>query len=322
MNNKGQALMFSLWVLIILTLLSVNLGHEVSLSLRVGRYSTAQLRAYALARAGVGSAVVELNRNHDEYDSLTQLWCSCNDPVTEKTLFLNQEIQEGSKETFTIGDRLAQEGSRCMVDEERKININTASMELLTALLQNAGSPNAKADANSIRAFRGDSDPELLMEIRNCQNHDCIFKKSPFVNTEELVLVKGITQELMKNLKSKVTVFGSGAININTVPIETLNIFLKGIAREISASENSIEALGSKIIKRRETGGPYKTRDDLDIPLDSADETNIFNRLKDEVVFRSDNFLIQATGQSADVKSRIAAVYERKNKKIIFWHEG
>ena len=314
--------MVSLWVLIILTLLAVNLGHEVSLGLRLGRYAVARLRADALAQAGVNRAIIELDQDRNDYDSLAEPWCRCVSAGTGKTLFLKDEVREGSGETFTVGDRSAKEGARCLVDEERRINVSTASFEVLVALLESAGSQNAKALANYIRVFRGDNDPSLAKVLKDCQVAGCLIKGSRFANVQELMLVNGMTSAVLKSLKNKITTFGNGAININTVPLETLQICLKGMAREISAADHAADVLADKIIKLREKVGVYQASQDIDVPLESGDEANIFDRLKDRIVFRSDHFAIEATGRAQGVQRKITAVYEKKNKKIVFWHEG
>lgn len=39
-------------------------------------------------------------------------------------------------------------------------------------------------------------------------------------------------------------------------------------------------------------------------------------------VVQSDNFLIEVTGNVSTIKSKITAVYNRKDKKILYWHES
>ncbi|MBF0522517.1 MAG: general secretion pathway protein GspK [Candidatus Omnitrophica bacterium] len=318
MNNKGQVLMISLWVLIILALLAVNLGHEVSLDLRVGRYHVDKLKAYALAKAGLNSAVVELDNDKNDYDALTERWSTGME--AGKPIFQKKEIRSGSGEDFTVGELSSDGTYECIIDEERKININTASLGLLSAFLEDAGVANARSVANSIRAFRGATDISFSEQSSHPQGGQG-FKGQDFVNAEELILVDGMTEEAVKNLSLKATVFGDGLININTVSAETLKIFLRGIARDISVADNFADQLTDKVVKDRNTVGAYKSVRDINVMVSTEEETNIFNRFVNRIVFKSNNFLINVTGEAGVTKTRLAAIYEKKNKKIVFWHE-
>jgi DNA uptake protein ComE-like DNA-binding protein len=285
MNRRAQALMVSLWVLIILALLAIDLGHEVALGARVGQYSVSKMKSLALAKSVLNRAFLELDRDRNDIDSLQEKWGQCVDSGTDSK------------------DPMPQGGHVCVVDEERKININQGSFELLSVLLESVGINDGKSVARNI------------ISSRDRTGH-------VFVNVPELILVKGMTQDAVQALKKKATVFGDGAININTVPAETLKVMLKGIAREVPAPENVAEDLADKIMLHRTQAGAFKDMADMDISPDGSDATNIFNRLVNRIVFKSDNFLIEATGQVRGVKNRIATVYERKNKKILYWHEG
>jgi hypothetical protein len=154
-------------------------------------------------------------------------------------------------------------------------------------------------------------------------------KADKFSNIEELALVKGITSEDYQKLAKLITVHGIGAININTVSAEVLRVFARGIAKSISKNlpitenfENFADSVATEIIDLRNRKGYFEDNRDVDIAIMGDEETNIFNNLMGSVVFRSDNFLIEVNGNISKIKSRVRAVYNRRDKKFLYWHES
>jgi len=60
MRKNGQVLIISLWILVILAMLSVSIGHRVSMALRLSRYQKERLMAGYLAKAGINIAIGEI----------------------------------------------------------------------------------------------------------------------------------------------------------------------------------------------------------------------------------------------------------------------
>ena len=63
--RRGQVFVVSLWILVILTMLAVGLGHRVSLALRLSRYYRDRLQAVLLAKAAVHVAIDEILNDPD-----------------------------------------------------------------------------------------------------------------------------------------------------------------------------------------------------------------------------------------------------------------
>ncbi|MBU4342543.1 MAG: general secretion pathway protein GspK [Candidatus Omnitrophica bacterium] len=74
MKEKGSILIFTLWVLIILTILSVILSHRVSTDVKLAKYESDSIKATYLARAGVMKMIAELASDNNDYDSLNEEW--------------------------------------------------------------------------------------------------------------------------------------------------------------------------------------------------------------------------------------------------------
>ena len=299
----------TLGVLTVLTLLAINLGHDVSLGLRVDRYYRDKLKAQAMTKAGFLLATEELKKDQNDYDALPETWSTGLDPLTGRLLFDKMEVRRGSGETFSVGSMLSGDDSVCMVDEERKININTASLNLLAALFESAGAMDPKALAQGVLSFRAEAMGSTRQDRKN------------FMNTQELILIDGMTEDLIRRIEGMVTVYGDGMVNINTVSESTLGILLKGVARDMSVKDDVAESLATKIIQHRKASHIYTSRSDMDIELQGADETNVYNDLFNRIVFQSDYFLIETVGEVRGIKAYSAAVYEKQKGKIVSWYE-
>ena len=81
--------MISLWILAILTILAVGIGHRVSMGLRLARYQKDKLKGLYLAKAGLKVLIVEKNdkpggccvsfkRNGIRFDAGVHVIGSCN----------------------------------------------------------------------------------------------------------------------------------------------------------------------------------------------------------------------------------------------------
>ena len=126
---------------------------------------------------------------------------------------------------------LGAEGQAGLVDEERKINLNEVNAEILSRLLRiAAGLDEQKAQALAYGLLDwADSDsfyshPQYGAESGEYENLKFPYtaKNLPYESIDELLLVKGMTPELFEQIKPFVTVYGTGAVNINTAPREVL----------------------------------------------------------------------------------------------------
>lgn len=309
-------LIVSLWILAILTILAVNIGHRVCLALRLSRYHRDRLKAFYLTKAGINRAIVELEKDTNDYDALDEQWADNEDVF--KRIILNESQYEFATVGYELVDDNKPKNVYGLIDEERKININTASEELLVALLERCEINPAQDIVNNILIWRGNIPDDN--KIYENLGYPC--KAHKFSNIEELTLVKGIAPESYQRLKGLITVYGDGFININTASSRVLSVFTRGIAKDLSIGENFADSITTKIIDFRNGHGPFNTKSDINITLTGDEETNIFNNLMDKVIVQSDNFLIEVTGNVGKIKSKVMSVYNRKDKKILYWHEG
>ncbi len=238
---RGSILILSLWILAILVLLSLGLGYSMSLDQRLVSYQRDRLMALHLARAGHLAAVAELER-----DPTPDLDGSADPLFHNPELFHEVPLGDGS---YTIFASIREEGEVAttrygVVDEERKISLNFASREVLLRL------PEVTEEiADSILDWRDeDSFPHLLgAEEFYYHSLDPPYdpKNAPFELLPELLLVRGMTEEIFGGIEPFVTVYTDGKVNVNTAPKEVLVALgmSEGLAEKILKFRRGLDGL-------------------------------------------------------------------------------
>lgn len=317
MMKRAQTLMVSLWVLAILTILAVGIGHRVSMALRMSRYHRDSFKALELARAGLNLAIAEIEKDTNDYDSPFENWAD--NERTFKVITLNKNPREYATVSFTFRDEDAFPQTVYGVqDAERKININTASPETLLALLEKSGVAQAQTIVDAILIWRGDWPDEDKMYEK--LGYPC--KGSVFSKPEELMLVAGFTVEDYLKIKDYITAGGGSLVNINTVTPFVLHIWTAGIAKKLGIPDTYAESVTTKILQLRMNNGYFKDKLEIDVPLSAAEEITLFNVLMNNVTLQSQYFLIEVTGNSSKIKRKMEAIYSRKDKRILDGHES
>ena len=169
--KRASVLITALWILAIFAVLAAGLYGIVSAQLSLTRYMENRIISQYLAKSGVIYARYARKKDTTKFDALNKFRTK-------------QETELGrGKFIYTI------------IDEESKININSAPFEVIQRL------PGLDSDlAQKIMAS----------------------KLRPFALKEELLLVEDMTPEIYGQLKDFVTVYGEGRVNINTAGREVL----------------------------------------------------------------------------------------------------
>jgi type II secretory pathway component PulK len=181
-NNKGMVLIAVLWITVMLTVIAAMLGHKNRLDTKICMASMESVRCRWASRAGIETAAALLyedmgNADSNTTDCIYDYWA---DPDGE---YLTDMYLDRCWCTVTV------------TDESGKININTASRDLLLAL------PNMTEDiADAIIDWR-DSDEEpgdYGVEGGYYENlaYPYLPRNAPFRTIRELLLVRDVTDEL------------------------------------------------------------------------------------------------------------------------------
>jgi type II secretory pathway component PulK len=320
MDKKAQVVVITLWVVLVFTILAVNVGHRVSLGLRISRYERDGLKSAWLAKTGLNLAIQELNSGNANIVTLNDSWANTED------LFAKNNLDKTQDQINKIN----------ITDEERKININAADSEVLEALFKQSGMSQVEAEALRHDIFMWRATEPIDEDTANYYLFDLGYacKKAHFSNVEEIALVKGVKEidpEVLEKLKSLLTVFGSGKINLNTASPEVIDILINAATAKLVKSgvriNTSLDALREMIIQARLANNFSQTNLVSALNLSGAADTdliNLCNKLRSLVDLRSQNFLIRSTVQvsGSGLNRGIACVYNRGSNRIVFWHEN
>lgn len=233
-NKQGAVLVVSLWILIILVLLAVSAGRRVSIALKLLRYHLNRTQAFYLAQAGIERIRYEKTLDTNEYDSLNEPWSNKLNPEGQP-YFNNFGLGTGKfKVRYEYYESKDKEPEILygMQDEQSKLNINK--------IIQDDG---ANVDNDARAAFV--ELLEILLAYDDTEAKGLVdrfvdwidkdkeaypAKNLPLGRLEELSMIDGFKPETVNKLKDYVTIYGDGAININTAPKEILQAF--GLSEE------------------------------------------------------------------------------------------
>ena len=232
---RGSVLIMVVWTVILLSVLVAGMGAQGLLAFNVTERMEHRLQASYLAQAGVQQALKVLAADTTSaVDWLGDVWANHEAMLTQQTL---------GRGSWTVGIPSGPEASPPiygLVDEERKLNLNTIPAELFRTLLEDQGQvreDDARRIADAMEDWRDvDDDPRPdgaeqfyylgLQEAYECHN-------GPFEQLEELRLVRGMTPEVYARVAPALTVHGSGRVNLNTagrLALRTLGVSDDGVA--------------------------------------------------------------------------------------------
>ena len=199
-RQRGVALLLVLWAC---TLLAILLGGYAALARTEAlqaRYQFAGTQAHYAAEAGLMRAVYGL-----QDPRMRQRW-----------------IGDGRPYTFVYDHASVVVRS---IDEDGKVDLNTATPEVLQGLLRAAGLRPEQAGELARRIVDWRSPPDLANEADSqraayaAAGRDYGPRRGPFVTVEEVQLVLGMTPALYRQLAPVLTIWsGSPSPNPNTAP--------------------------------------------------------------------------------------------------------
>ncbi len=245
----GSVLLYVIFVVLLLSLFVASVGSQARFALDLSERLWHQLRAAAIARGALQRAALALERDRTSMvDGLNDSWADLPE------LFQSHPLAGG---TFTIiADDRAMPIRYGLADEERRLNLNTAPAEVLAQLAQVAAELHADDAAKLAAAVEDWRDPDDQERPSGAERsyyqslldgYAC--KDGPFENVEELLLVRGVSPQVYRQLEPYVTVYGSGRVNLNTASrtvLQALGLSETGVAGLVAfrAGEDDHEMTG------------------------------------------------------------------------------
>lgn len=328
-KEKGSILIGVLWALFFLSALAIAIHAYVEPQLRLVERLRDKTKMYYYAQAAFERAAREvMNDETQEYDTLGETWSD------NEEEFKGAVIGEG---TFSI-ERIEQDLTGEVVkyglsDEERKVNINYAPYEVLKVFFEKGASLTGQEAGDLVDAFLDWRDEDDDLRENGAENgyyqtlempYSC--KNTLFERVEEILLIKGMTQEIFDKLKNSMTVYGTGAVNINTA--EALTLQSLGLGLSVISKVEEFR-LGMDSILATEDDGVFSAEDLIVTTLGSfvglsSEETDELNSAVDAgwLTVRSDYFRGQAVGRLDNKQgaTRVEFIFDR-SKNIKYWKE-
>ena len=229
-EKGGVALILVVWILVILIVIVGEFSYSMKTELNIMRNFKEEEEAYQLALSGLELAKIELiAANNSTY------------------VYLNEDgiMVFGNKDENPLREGKMEKGSftYTITDEDRKLNINNTTIQQLKYIIQSTGVEITDADTivDSIVDWRDTDNLHMLNGAEEDyyqsleKPYSC--KDGPFDVVDELLLVKGVTQEIFYGSSQKAesatgdegekkytgieqyfTSWGSNIVNINTAP--------------------------------------------------------------------------------------------------------
>lgn len=227
MERKGSVLIAVLWILVLLSLVTISLALRARLDTKMmsGQLKKLEAREHLESAVQFARYLIESDPR-PQFDHPGDPWFGTHN--------LSEWLSDTSVEIEVR-------------DEEGKININIASPELLKALFEIL-----KEKGHSL-----ETDPEeLASAIVRWRGNDALFgspstypnKKSLFESLEELLLIESITARDFETLKPFLTVYAqrgdlSLRVNINTASDEVIEALLRNAPGDTFSKEALLNAV-------------------------------------------------------------------------------
>ncbi len=224
-------LIVTLWMIAILTILSVSIGQHVRQKISLADRLDRRNWLCGVSEIGIAQTIFKIRQKKEANEG----YHSLNDTYTSgKRDFSNVSVGDAAY-TISYPYRDAKDGKLKthygVEDEEGKININVLDAKVLGPFFQKVGGLEpelAEKIAYSVVDWRDTdnslSHPEYGAEDDYYEDLEIPYesKDHPFESVEELLLVRGMTPEIFEKVKPFVTLYGVGVVNINTAPREVL----------------------------------------------------------------------------------------------------
>ena len=325
MKKNGSVLVIVLWVLALLVLFALGLGHRTAISLRITKNQRDRLVAASIARSGVQYVIAILNNGFPDakpevFDTLESCGVNLKGRSAQEVF---TKVWDGGRVNLKIGYTIFPDASGYgTTDEERRININGfAGIDkniLLVELFKAKDVADAEALASWISVWVVNNNAQLLVpeELQGLFEYYYVSKNTAPEEAHRKARAAYI------NIQDYITVFGENKLNINTVSLDALRILCRAIASANGKKAQKADALAGDILNVRNQG-VFTSADALSNAYSGTDneERDIFAILKNYLCVTSNFFRIESLADVGGAKKFLTVIYDRKQGSIVYRHE-
>jgi general secretion pathway protein K len=311
-DERGVALVLALAVIALLCSLMVDFSYTMMVDLSLAANLRDEQKAFYAARTGIEVAKHLLQEDDTEYDALDEDWAH----FDEHPGFLSEDDEgrfhgtiedEAGKfpiNTLISGDDI-DEGKRLQL--ERLFEVLELDLDLIFPICDWLDSNHDEGPNGAEDAYYAELSPP----------YPC--KDGPLSSLEELLLAKGMTEEILYGTEEKkglihyLTIYSNGKININTASAEVLQCLSDDIEEDLAQA--IVDYLREEPFKKEEGQSLCEHIEHLGMKTDTCEE------LQDQCEVKSSIYSVCVEGQVRGIKKRIVTVLNRSDKAItpLFW---
>jgi len=332
--KRGSVLILAIWTLSFLSLFAAYIGLRVRQ--RVALLSRLETRSqlHFIAESGIKLAIAalrdDLKRNYHQYTPYGKFYRHNN-----TDLYADIEIGKGKVDIFYnfVADNISASEIRFgIVDEESKININSANRETLIRLMRNVVThtkDNIADLADAIIDWRefGQSQATGFYSDEYYANLQYPYEPTneAYENFDEVLLTKGFDQNLWKQLKPFMTVYGDGIVNINTAsrPVILAIGFSEPLTDKLLTVRRGLDGIEATVddyvfIKNYDIASEILKFVKLEIDeMKEIDAANAQGKIKTNSFYYS----IYSRARLREKDLTVQCVYNSNENKIEYWRE-
>ena len=316
-DERGSILVVTLIVLAILTALCVQLGRNVRARLDLVRRLENREELRAAARNGARICVASL----------------LGDGEVDATICVGRDrrLNAGYEDR---GERWRAEA--VYIDEESKINVNTADIKVMAALFEIAAGIDEDAalelayrvddwrdkDSDFGHPQHGAEDGEYRRTVDSYEAKD-----APFEVVEEISLVLGMSAGLFEKVRDYLTVYGTGKVNVNNAPRPVLRAL--GLSDAVAGA---IESYRLRYDPEEDVWTTVKFTDPSTIIADLSGFATIPEKDLEDLskvvaagmlITTSEHYAVRSVGTSDDgiMRSQVVSVVSRRDRRVLYWRD-
>jgi type II secretory pathway component PulK len=334
-STKGSILIFSLWILTLLTIFAVHIGMRVRQRIDLSKRIEDRQALYHASFGCIKKATAAIRHDLKFPDSQKS--------YSKSYKYNNPDLFHQIKIGPAFGDVSYEEKDPSQknliqrygfIDEERKLNINYVDRITLKRLLQvttDLTEDKAAYLAESIIDWRQPLESKL--EGFNSDSyylnlkHPYTAKKNFYENLEELKFIEGMTDQLFVELKRYLTVYGNGQVNVNTASFEVLIAlgWNESVVQKFLKVRNGADSIGSTVddyffTRSYDIASEMKRFIELDDnEVKQIDTLNALGRIKTESAVYTIGVKVQMPNGSTQ---KAMSVYDSKSLAILFYREN
>lgn len=293
-SQRGVALILTLLITAILVTLIVEFNYSTQVDLRIAGNFRNDLQAHYLAKSGINIAIsyLKYDLENTDTDTLDEDWAKPYPPIPVGDGFV-KVITEDENAKININKVVTDQGK---VNEQirdilhRLLEMIEVDVGILDAIIDWIDPDDEPLPEGAENSYYGSLDPPYA-----CKN-------GSLDTLSELLMIKGITDEVYGRISKYLTIYSNGMININTAGKDVLMCLDEGMA----------ETTAQEIINYR-TEKPFDGKEEL---KDVMNNDEVYGRMSPIIDVKSNAFGVTSLGRVERVEKAIRAVIDRTGKNI------